>query len=104
MAFRVEISQNAKHDLDAILEWVTAREAGVAGTRWIQGLHDAIASLSHLPGRCKLAKEDASFPFEVRQLLYGDKTLGFRILFTVEENLVKVLRLRRGRRQSLGRD
>jgi len=69
MAFRVDISQNAKRDLDAIVEWVTAREAGIAGTRWIQGLHDAIASLAHLPSRCKLAKETASFPFEIRQLL-----------------------------------
>jgi plasmid stabilization system protein ParE len=101
MAFRVEISQNAKRDLDVILEWVTAREAGIAGTRWIQGLHDAIASLGHLPSRCKLAKENSSFPFEVRQLLYGGKTLGFRILFTVEDDVVKILRVRRGRRAPL---
>ena len=101
MTFRVDISQNAKRDLDAILEWVTPREAGIAGVRWIQGLHDAIASLTYLPRRCKLAKENASLPFEVRQLLYGDKTLGFRILFTVKDDIVMVLRIRRGRRAPL---
>jgi len=101
MAFRVDISQNAKRDLDAILEWVTEWKAGIAGLRWIQGLHDAVASLTHLPGRCKLAKENASFPFEVRQLLYGDKTLGFRILFIVKDDIVMVLRFRRGRRRPL---
>jgi plasmid stabilization system protein ParE len=101
VAFRVDISQHAKRDLDAILEWVTEREAGVAGARWIQGLHDAFASLSNLLRRCKLAKENASFPFEVRQLLYGDKTLGFRILFTVKDDIVMVLRVRRGRRTPL---
>ena len=101
MAFRVDISQNAKRDLDVILEWVTEREAGTAGARWIQGLHDGIASLCNLPRRCKLAKEDASFPFEVRQLLYGDKSLGFRILFTIKDDIVMVLRVRRGRRTPL---
>jgi len=98
MAFRVDISQNAKRDLAAILEWVTAREAGIAGVRWIQGLHDAIASLAHFPSRCKLAKESTSFPFEIRQLLYADRSLGFRILFTIKGDVVMVLRVRRGRR------
>jgi len=98
MAFRVEISKKAKRDLDAILEWVAARGAGTSGGRWVQGLYDAIASLALMPSRCKLAEENASFPFEVRQLLYGEKMLGFRILFTVEDSVVRVPRVRRGRR------
>jgi plasmid stabilization system protein ParE len=102
MAFHVEISKKANRDLDAILEWVAAREAGIAGGRWVQGLYNAIASLSVMPSRCMLAEENASFPFEVRQLLYGDKTLAFRILFSVEDDVVKVLRVRRGRRLPLG--
>jgi hypothetical protein len=71
MAFRVEQTATAKLDLDVILEWLLAREAGETGLRWFQELREAVASLAEFPHRCNLAPEDADFPFEVPQLLYG---------------------------------
>jgi hypothetical protein len=35
-----------------------------------------------MPKRCPLAPENASVPFEMRQLLYGRKPHFYRILFT----------------------
>ena len=46
MAFRVETTARAKQDLDDILTWLLARQAGEAGLRWFHGLRDAVASLS----------------------------------------------------------
>lgn len=51
--------------------------------------------------RCPLAPESGLFPFEVRQLLYGHKPHVYRILFTVQGNVVYVLHIRHGRRQPL---
>jgi hypothetical protein len=42
-----------------------------------------------------------SFPFEVRQLLYGRKAHRFRVLFTIDGDIVVVLHIRHGRRQHL---
>ena len=70
--------------------------------RWItlvRELNDAIASLSELPHRCQLAPENASVTFELRQLLYGRKPYIYRVLFTIESDVVYVLRIRRGRRR-----
>jgi plasmid stabilization system protein ParE len=101
MAFRVEISAQAESDADAILEWLLAQHAGETGIRWFLALEDAIASLATFPERCALAAETAHFPFEVRQLLYGRKTHGYRILFTIDGDVVNVLHIRHGRRKPL---
>jgi plasmid stabilization system protein ParE len=102
MAFRVEITPQAEQDGNAILEWLLTQQAGERGLRWFQGLQDAIATLSTFPKRCSLARENASVPFEMRQLLYGRRPHVYRILFTIEGEVVYVLRIRHGRRKSLG--
>jgi plasmid stabilization system protein ParE len=101
MAFRVEVTPEARQDANGILEWLHVQEAGDAGLHWFRGLSEAIASLSALPKRCALVRENASVPFEMRQLLYGHKPHLYRILFTIEGDVVHVLRIRHGRRRRL---
>ncbi len=98
MAFRVETSAEAEFDAISVLEWLIAQGAGDAGWRWFLALEDAIASLANFPGRCAVAPESSLFPFEVRQLLYGRKPHVYRILFTIENDIVRVLHIRHGRR------
>lgn len=102
MAFRVKVTPEAKQDADAILEWLHLQQAGEAGLRWFRGLNEAIESLSTFPKRCAPAPENASVPFEMRQLLYGKRPHIYRILFTIDDDMVYVLRIRHGRRQRIG--
>jgi plasmid stabilization system protein ParE len=101
MAFRVETSAQAESDASAILEWLLAQHAGETGLRWFFAMEDAIASLATVPERCPLAPETVRFPFEVRQLFYGRKPHVYRILFTIEGDIVNVLHIRHGRRRPL---
>jgi len=101
MAFRVETTAEAEREGEAILEWLLSQHAGEAGIRWFLALEDAIASLANFPERCPLASENARFPFEIRQLLYGSKPHRYRILFTIDGDRVIVLHIRHGRRQHL---
>ncbi len=103
MTFRVETTAQAERDADAILEWLLSQHAGDAGIRWFLALEEAISSLAEFPERCPLAPENASFPFEVRHLLYGHKPHVYRILFTTIGNTVYVLHIRHGRRLPLKR-
>jgi plasmid stabilization system protein ParE len=102
MAFRVKQTAQADYDLDLILEWLLAQEAGDAGQRWFRKLKEAINSLAEMPERCMLAPENADSSFEVRQLLYGHKRHQYRVLFTIEADTVVVLHIRHGRRRHLG--
>jgi len=99
MAFRVEISAQAERDAEAILEWLLTQHSGQAGIDWFLGLDDAFGSLAQFPERCSAAPENLRFPFEVRQLLYGAKPHVYRILFTIDVNIVHVLHIRHGKRK-----
>jgi plasmid stabilization system protein ParE len=101
MAFRVKQTAEADHDLDVILEWLMTRQAGETGLRWLDGLKETIGSLSELPHRCSLAPENVVFPFEVRQILHGRKPHQYRMLFTIDADMVIVLHIRHGRRLPL---
>jgi len=103
MTFRVEMSAQAEGDAKAILDWLLSQHAGETGSRWFLALEEAIASLSALPERYPLAPENARFPFEVRQLLYGRKPHVYRILFTIEGEMVKILHIRHARRRPIGK-
>lgn len=101
MAFRVKQTDRAKLDLEIMLERLIAEGAGETGIRWMERLEAAIESLSELPQRCALAPENATFPFEVRQLLYGRKPNAYRVLFTISGDMVIVLHIRHGRQEPL---
>ena len=101
MTFQVETTAEAEQDADAILEWLISQHAGDTGLRWFLALQDAIASLADFPERCPLAPENTTFPFEVRQFLYGNPPHVYRILFTIGEQRVYVLHIRHGRRRPL---
>lgn len=102
MAFHVDVTPQAEQDANTILEWLLSEHARDTGARWFLKLQEAIASLADFPSRCPLAPENDEVPFEMRQLLYGHKPHIYRILFTVESDVVHVLRIRHGRRQSIG--
>ena len=101
MTFRVETTAAAEQDADAILEWLLSHHAGDTGIRWFLALQDAIASLAEFPKRCAVAPESTAFPLEVRHLFYGNPPHVYRILFTIENDMVYVLHIRHGRRQPL---
>jgi len=99
MAFRVDLSDRAQSDIAAIYDWLISQHAGSAGERWFIALREAIASLSNLPTRCPVSPESRDSPVEVRQLLYGRKPHVYRILFSIERDVVQILHIRHARRR-----
>lgn len=67
---------------------------------------DAIESLSEMPKRCPLAKENEYFSQEIRQLLYGQGRNAYRILFTIIEEqhlpIVRIIHIRHSALPTLG--
>src|SRR5689334_19706499 len=99
MVFRVELAERAQRDVSAIYDWLHSEQAGDAGERWFGALRTAIASLSDVPSRCPLAPENRDASVEVRQLLYGRRPHIYRVLFTIEGDVVRVLHIRHARRR-----
>ncbi len=96
MRFKVEPTRRALDDADQGFMWIFG-EAPEAAIRWYDGLVAAFKSLYANPKRCPLAPENEFFEAEIRQLLYGN----YRIIFTIKDRTVYILRVRHGARKHL---
>ena len=100
MEYRVEVSARAAADAQEVIFRI-AQQYPRRAERWRDGLVKAIESLSVFPERCSLAPEADAFNQEIRQQFHGKRRQKYRILFTVHEDTVHILRILHGARQSL---
>ncbi|MGK7926757.1 MAG: type II toxin-antitoxin system RelE/ParE family toxin [Spirulina sp.] len=105
MNYRVEISSIAEAEADIEFLWISQVTDVQKAKRWYEGLLQAIYSLSKMPKRCSLARENAYFSKGMRQLIYGKGRSCYRILFTIvesnEESIVRILHIRHASQKTL---
>jgi plasmid stabilization system protein ParE len=106
MKYRVEISSLAEAEVDRAFLSLSQLSSPAKARQWHSGLLDAIESLSIMPNRCPLARENEYFSQEIRQLLYGKGRTAYRIIFTIleneEVNSIRILHIRHSSQQPVG--
>jgi plasmid stabilization system protein ParE len=106
MKYRIEISSMAEAEADSACLQMSQMTSPGRASQWYAGLLQAIGSLSQMPKRCPLARENEHFSQEIRQLIYGKGRNSYRILFTVLEEQevpsVRILHIRHAAQQTLG--
>lgn len=106
MSYRVEISSIAEAEVDNAFLRLSQVISPEKARQWHQGLLKTIESLSEMPKRCPLARENKYFSQEIRQILYSRGRNTYRILFTVIEEIevptVRIFHIRYGTQQVLG--
>lgn len=95
MRYRVVMTANAKTNLREYY-WRAAQMAPAAADRWLGRFEAAIDSLAEHPERCEIAAENDAVEPTIRQLLFGRTGGVFCVLFTVIQDEVRVLHIRRG--------
>jgi plasmid stabilization system protein ParE len=108
MNYRIEISSIAEAEADSAFLRLSQISSSVKASQWYSGLLEAIASLSQMPKRCPLARENEHFSQELRQLLYGRGRNSYRVIFTILEgqeiSTVRILHIRHAYQQTIGED
>lgn len=108
MKYRIEISSVAEAEADQAFLRLSQVTSPSQASRWYSGLLQAIESLSEMPRRCPLARENQYFSQEIRQLLYGRGRNSYRVLFTILEGqdvaTVRVLHIRHASQQTIGEE
>lgn len=108
MKYRLEISSVAEAEADGAFLRLSQVTSTAKASQWYSGLLQAIESLSQMPKRCPLARENEYFSQEIRQLLYGRGRNSYRVLFTVLErqniSTVRILHIRHASQQTIGED
>jgi plasmid stabilization system protein ParE len=69
MKYHIEISSIAESEADSAFLRLSQLISPTKASQWYSGLLKAIESLSKMPRRCALAREDYYFSQEIRQLL-----------------------------------
>lgn len=98
--YRILLQPEAYEGMESAYRYIEEQSPERAH-EWVVGLMDAIRTLKVMPRRCPLAREDAFFPEEIRQLLYGKGRSTYRILFTLEEDVVSILHIRHSAQETL---
>lgn len=108
MKYRIQISSIAEAEADSVFLRLSQVISPERASQWYSGLLQAIESLSQMPKRCPLARENESFSQEIRQLLYGRGRNSYRILFTILEgqdmSTIRILHIRHASQQTMGED
>lgn len=108
MKYRIEIFSVASSASDEAFLHLCQTTSPTRASQWYAGLLQAIESLSQMPKRSSLERENEYFSQEIRQLLYGRGRNSYRILFTVLErqeiSTVRILHIRHAVQQTLGED
>jgi plasmid stabilization system protein ParE len=108
MKYRIEISSVAEAEADAAFLSLSQLTSPPKASQWHSGLLEAIESLSAMPSRCPLARENEYFSQEIRQLIYGRGRAAYRVLFTILEaeeiSRVRILYIRHSSQQTIGED
>lgn len=100
MQFLVIITPSAKADIFEINAWLLENYSDIA-EKWLFGLSQTITSLSKFPERCPISSESEAFDVIVHQLIYGKKPNVYRILFSIQDEKVYILRVRSTKQKSL---
>lgn len=100
MQFQVIITPSAKADIFEINTWFLENYPDLA-EGWLWGISQSVTSLSKFPERCPVSAESEAFDVVVHQLIYGKKPHTYRILYSVQDNKVYILRVRSTKQQYL---
>jgi plasmid stabilization system protein ParE len=100
MKYDVRLQPAALQDLDEAFK-NAAKHAPLTANAWLDRFYDTLQTLSVNPTRCGLAPENPKSKRTLHQLLFGKRTNVFRVIFTVEEKTVWIIRIRRASRRRM---
>lgn len=96
---QVIVHRLAMSDLELAYMFVF-KTGGSQATAWYQRFVEHLQSLRVHPERCPISRESSRVFFEIRELLFGRRQNVFRVLFTIDGETVRILRIVRAQRRS----
>jgi plasmid stabilization system protein ParE len=90
VTYRVVITARARGDAIEAFRWLADRSPEAAA-RWYDGFQKAVAKLATMPERCPVAQDESEqLGITLRELLYGRRRGVYRILYSIEADVVTV--------------
>lgn len=91
MTYRVVVLPRAKLQIQAQAQWWAKHRSPEQAARWLAGIEQEISQLGEAPLRHGFARENDSFSFDLRQMLFGvGSHPTHRIVFSIEGDEILV--------------
>jgi plasmid stabilization system protein ParE len=100
MAYRFEFAPTAIAQAGEIHDRI-AELSPEQAAKWYRGLFEKIDTLKSFPLRCPKAEVSGDVGEEYRELLYGKRRHMYRVLFTVHDDLIRIVSIWRASRGSV---
>jgi plasmid stabilization system protein ParE len=93
MAFEIEVSEHAEHDINEAASYI-AKDSAARAKKWLIGLHSIFNSLQELPNRHSMIQEAEELGRSLRSIIHHSH----RIVYEVQEaaNVVYIVRVYHG--------
>lgn len=105
MRYRIVLTSAAKRDLFQNVAWWGQHRSWEQAERWYDGIVATIDTLAERPARCSDSPENDLLPSGLWQLHFGvGRRTTHRIVFTIVEHEVRILRVRHTAQQDLTLD
>ena len=102
MKYRVIVLEDAEEDLRRNTRWWAENHSPEQAARWYEFASKALFKLMEFPERHATSSENAEFPYEIRDFLFGlGSRPGYRAVFTIKDDAVYVLAICRGSQDTL---
>lgn len=103
--FRVILLPRAEADIEANARWWSIHHSAAQAERWFGAIHDQLKLLAQFPESNGLSAENDEFPYEIRDKLLGlGSRPSYRAVFTIRDDTVYVLAVRRSAQDVLRSD
>ena len=94
MTYRVELTEQAEHDVDHILGWISNRSPQGAAT-WSRRFDKVLSKLRTSPDRGQLPPENNDHDAEIRHIVFKTRRgRPYRAVFVIRDDMVLVLHVR----------
>jgi toxin ParE1/3/4 len=104
MARTVELRSRASSAIREITRFISERVSPKSAARWHARIEAAIARLATEADRWPQAEDAADLDIDLREMLYGRRPQVYRVLFTIDGDVVNVHRVRHAAQDRLSQD
>ena len=102
MEYEIVVHRLARVDVLQVYKR-SAVNAPVTADKWLARLQRKILTLKSNPQRCSCAAEDPKVAVPLFEVLFGRAPNVFRVIFTIDGQKVRLLRILRAQRRPLSR-
>lgn len=97
--FQVIVLPRAESDIEANAHWWAVNHSLEQAVHWFDVIHEQLKSLAQFPESYGVSAENDEFAYEIRDKLVGlGSRPSYRAVFTIRDNTVYVLTVRRSSR------